>query len=190
MKTNNTWWKVGVFFGAATVSALAAYPSISHATVWRQYSATNCTFNYGAPIDPQTNQPRLSFVNGEAVNNIVATLSTPFPDVVEASLQCPIVEDESVHAKGGTSVHATFEHRQTGWGSSYSVCASFDSAVGMTCSPIKSVLAEGVQTVNITPTSAVWSDGANYGFLNIILGSRKAYADLPDRFKGFWVSHT
>src|SRR4051812_16454746 len=103
MKIN---WKSGLalFCGATAVGACAFYPSSSDAATWRQYSATGCAI-VGQPMPAFESSPqtfRSGIYRGSAVNQTVAPLATnPWPNLDHAPFECPIVEDESVHVKGG-----------------------------------------------------------------------------------------
>ena len=183
----------GALFGiVAVASAVVTYPSVSQAARFRQYPGAICTFQGPpAPADPnQYNWPLYGVWYGVAHSNIVApTADSLYPNTLTAPLSCPIVEDESVYAKGGTTVYATFDQHTDTWASSFEACATFDSATGETCSSYKDTDSTGVKSYAVTPASTVWQDGRNYGYVYVLLGSRKSYSAKGNDFKGFWVWH-
>ena len=187
-----------VLFGvAAVVGAVVAYPTVSKATVFRQYTAAICSFQgNAAPGDPAYNNARPAFgvVDGTVYNNRVVPDPGPFgivPDSAELVMSCPLVEDESVHTKGGTVVYATLDQRPDTWWSVLQACATYDSSLGQTCTSFNQIgPATGVKSYSIVPASSVWQDSTNYGYLYIQLGSKLLSTATMNTFKGFWVSHS
>jgi hypothetical protein len=193
MKMTNRWQKdLTLFCGSVAIGAWTFFPSRAGAVpAWRQYSAVGCEFQGKPHPDFANGTMRAGFSDGLIFNNIVAPQQVnPFPDEDKLRLLCPIVEDESVHSKGGTQVHVTLESYPNNWSTFLFVCARFDSAIGLSCSPQVSVSGQGVQSFTVTPTASVWQTGTNFGYLYIGLGSKTPSGTLANKLIGYRVSHT
>jgi hypothetical protein len=191
--------EIVLFLGAALVGAAIAYPVSSDAATWRQYSPAGCSVDGQArpAVEGTPGRPRTAIQSAKLVNNIVAPPggSNYWPDEDSATFVCPIVEDESVHVKGGAKVSVTFAQYDTNWRSHFLVCASFENAVGYTCqSPVYTSGASAVKAYTSTPAASVWSTGLYYGFVWVVLGSRKeqftsTMAYTPsNEVLGYWLS--
>jgi hypothetical protein len=186
MKSN--WAKgVLVFLGAATAGAVLFNPAWGVAATWRQYSAPMCAvdFQEGGLV-----QGGILTFQGILENAMTTVDNNP---INFAGLICPVVEDEAGHAKGGTVVHVSTRTSSVNWPSSIQACTVFDGASGGQCSPQVSVTPAGfgtTVTTTVTPSAAVWSTGAGYGYIYVRLGNRTSQVVGSNELDGYWISHT
>lgn len=163
------------------LSTVLVYPAVSTAAHFRQYSASLCV-----PYASQASS--LSLAQGQLTN--VAVSPTLDPDANRARFECPLVEDESNHSKGSATLSLTFDQQSNNWGSIFMPCVTFDNATGGTCGQQISVSSTppGIKNVSTSPPASIWSTGLHYGYVYVALGAKTSSSNVPNTFKGYWLT--